>query len=148
MTHRFVLAGIALHLGTIQGHMAQAHHPSLLAQPQDLHEQIAQRIEVAAPEFTDPTVVRLLVAGQHPECQVLVAGPLDPAGGDDAHAVAVEQQQRQSLRGRLRLHPGVKPLLPTGILALGRDQNRGEIQLIYQIQQEIHLVVIREPVTG
>ena len=123
MTHRFALAGIALHLGAIQGHMAQAHHPSLLAQPQDLHKQITQGLKVAAPEFTDSAVVRLLVAAQHPESQVLVAGPLDPAGGDDAHAVAVEEQQRQPLRGRLRLHLRVETLLSTGILGLGRDQN-------------------------
>ena len=54
-------------------------------------------------ELTYAAVVRLLVAGQHPEGQILVAGPLDLAGGDRAHAVGVKQQQRQPLRGRLRL---------------------------------------------
>ena len=69
----------------------------LLAKPQDLDKQIAQRVEIAVAELTDPAVVRLLVTGQHPERQVLVAGPLDlvpparwpaarQAGGDDAHA--------------------------------------------------------------
>ena len=95
--------------------MAQAHHANFLAEPQDLHKQAAQSIEVLAPEFTDTAVVRLLIAGQHTERQILVAGPLDPALGDDAHAVGVEQQQRH--------HPRVKPLLPAWILALSRDHD-------------------------
>ncbi|MFM9101068.1 MAG: hypothetical protein ACKOPS_06895 [Cyanobium sp.] len=71
--------------------MTQAHHPGLLAQPQDLNEQILEGIEVAAPELTDAAVVRLLIPGQHPATwpqasvaeplgQILVAGPLDLAG--------------------------------------------------------------------
>jgi hypothetical protein len=119
--------------------MAQAHHARLLAEPQDLNEQVAQRVEVAAPELTDSAVVWLLVAREHPEGQILVTGPLNLAGGDDAHAVGVEQQQRH--------HPRVKAFLAARILALSRDQDRGKIQLIHQIEQEIHLVVIREPVT-
>ena len=85
--------------------MAQAQHPSLLAQPQDLHQQITQRLKVAAPDFTDRSVIGLPVAGQHLKGQILVAGPLDPAGGDDGDAVAVEQQQRQPLCGRLLPDP-------------------------------------------
>ena len=80
MAHRLVLAGIGFHLGAIQGHMPQAHHPCLLAQPQDLNKQTLEGIKVAAPELTDPAVVRLLIAGEHPERQILVAGPLDLAG--------------------------------------------------------------------
>ena len=68
-----------------------------------------------------------------------MAGPLDLAGGDDAHAVGVEQQHRH--------HSRVKPFLPTGILGLCRTQDLREIQLIDQIEKEVHLVVIREPVT-
>jgi hypothetical protein len=43
-------------------------------------------------EITDPAVVGLLVAGEHPESQILVSGPLYPARGGDADAVGVEQQ--------------------------------------------------------
>ena len=53
-----------------------------------------------------------------------------------------------SLSPRLGLQPGGKSLLPSRILALSRDQDRGEIQLIHQIEPEINLVVIRESVTG
>ena len=128
--------------------MTQAHHSGLLAQLQDLNEQIAQGIKVPAAEFTDATVIRLLVTDQHPKRQVLVARAPDLAGGDDAHAAGVEQQVRQPLRGRLRLHAPIQPCLPAGILGLSRDQDRGEIEFIHQIQQEIRQVVIREPVTG
>jgi len=89
VAHGLVLAGIGLNLGAVKRHMAQAHHPGLLAQPQDLNVatgfraavQILESTEVAAPELADPAVVRLLIAGQHPECQILVAGALDLPGG-------------------------------------------------------------------
>ena len=48
VAHGLVLAGIGLHLGAVQRPMAQAHHARLLAEPQDLNEQVAQRVEVAA----------------------------------------------------------------------------------------------------
>ncbi len=137
MAHGLVLGGIGLNLGAIERHMAQADNPRLLAQPQDLHKQTLEGIEVAAPELTDTAVIGLLVAGHHPEGQILVAGTFDLAGGDDAHAVGAEQEHRQPLRGRLRLHPGVKPLLPTRILGLGRNQDGREIQLVDQVHQEI-----------
>jgi hypothetical protein len=74
VAHGFALGGVGLHLGAIQSDMTQAHHPGLLAQPQDLNEQILEGIEVAAPELADAAVVRLLIPGQHPEGQILVAG--------------------------------------------------------------------------
>jgi hypothetical protein len=39
-------------------------------------------------------VLRLLVGGDHPEGQILVARPLDLAGGEDADSVGVEQKHR------------------------------------------------------
>jgi len=134
-----VLGGIGLNLGAIEGHMAQAHHAGLLTEAEDLNEQVFQRIKVAAPEFTDAAVVRLLVAGQYPEGQILVASPLDLPGRDDPHAIGVEQQHRH--------HPRVKALLAAWILGLSGDQDLGEIQLIHQIQQEIHLMVLSQPLT-
>jgi hypothetical protein len=74
---RLVFGGIDLNLGAIKGHMAQAHHPRLLTQPQDLHKQLAQHVEVAAAELTDAAVVGLLVGRQHPKGQILMAGSLD-----------------------------------------------------------------------
>jgi hypothetical protein len=138
MAHGLVLGGIGLDLGAIQCHMAQAHHAGLLAEPQDLHEKLAEGVQVPAAELTDPAVVRLLVTGQHPESQILVAGALNLPGGDDADAVGVEEQQRH--------HSWVEPLLATGILGASGSQDGREVQLIDQIQQEIHLMVMRKPV--
>ena len=78
MAHGLVLGGIGLDLGAILIHVAQTHPSRLLAQPQHLHEQTRQRIEVHAAEIIDPALVRLLVAGEHTECRILTAGPLDP----------------------------------------------------------------------
>jgi hypothetical protein len=82
-----VLAGIGLHLGSVEGYMTQAHHPRELTQPQNLNEKTFQSIKAAAAKLADGAVVLLLVTGQHPEGQVLIAGTLNLPGGDDAHAV-------------------------------------------------------------
>jgi len=112
--------------------MTHADHPGFLTQPQDLNKQALEGVEVAEPKFSDSAVIGLPVSAQHPEGQVLVAGPLDLAGGDDAYAIGVEQQHCQPLRGWLLLHPRNKPFLPSRILGLGRDQDLGEIQFIHQ----------------
>ena len=80
-------------------------------------------------EITDPAVVGLLVAGEHPERGIVPAGPLDPPGGEDADAVGIEQQHRQPLRGRLRLHPRLVGLNLTQTPRLVDRINRREIQL-------------------
>jgi hypothetical protein len=98
VAHGLVLGGIGVNLGAIEGHMAEAHHPSLLAQPQDLNKQALEGIEIVAPELADAAVIRLLVASQHPEDQLLVAGALNLAGRDGAHAVGVEHQHRHHAR--------------------------------------------------
>jgi hypothetical protein len=67
MTHGFVLGGIGLHLGAIQRHMAQAHHPGLLTQAEDRNEHTLKGIEVTAAEVADSAVIGLLIAGQQPE---------------------------------------------------------------------------------
>ena len=116
VAHGLVLGGIGLHLGAIQRHMTQAHHPCFLAEAQDLNKQALECIKVAAPKITDTAVVRLLVGRQHPKGQILVAGTLDLPGGEDADAVGVEQQQRQPLRGRRVYIRGSKPFSPRGSL--------------------------------
>jgi hypothetical protein len=80
---------------------------------------VFQVVEIAAPEFTGAAVVRLLIVREHADGQILVAGPLDLARGDDANAIGVEQQHRH--------HPGIETILPTGILVLGRDNDGGKI---------------------
>ena len=80
-----------------------------------------------------------MMTGEYPKGQILVAGALNLPRRHRAHAVGVEQQQRQ--------HPLVVPLLTAGIFGLIRNQDLGEIQLIHQIQQEIHLMVFCQPLT-
>jgi hypothetical protein len=79
VAHGLVLAGIGLHLGAVNGHMAQAHHPRDLTQPQDLSKQALERMKVAATELTDAAVIGLLIAGQDAEGQILVTGALNLA---------------------------------------------------------------------
>ena len=137
MTHGLVFGGIGLDLGAIQGHVAQAHQACLLAQPQHLHKQARQCIEMNEAEITDPAVVGLLVAGEHPERGIFPAGPLDPPGGGDADAVGIEQKQHH--------HPRLVGLDPTRIPRLVDRINRREIQLSGQVQQEEHQMVRRQP---
>ncbi len=98
MAHRLVFGGIGLDLGAIQSHVAQAHQARLLAQPQHLHKQALEGIEVAAAELADPAVVGLPVAGEHPEGGILPAGPLDPARGWYADALGVQEQHHHHPR--------------------------------------------------
>lgn len=74
-------------------------------------------------------MVRLLVGGEAPEGQVLVADTLNPVGGNDADATGVEQKQRQPLRGRLRHHSRVEILSPMQILGLSGSHDLREIEL-------------------
>lgn len=113
-----VLGCIVMNLGAVQRHMAQAHHPRLLAQPQNLHEHTLEGIEVAAAELTDAAVTGLLIPGQQPESQVLVTGPLDLAGRDGAHAVGVEHvcSFNRCPEGCAYMR-GLKPFSPRGSLA-------------------------------
>jgi hypothetical protein len=58
VAHGLALGGMGLHLGAIQRHMAQAHHPRLRAQPEHLNKQTLEGIEVATAELTDPAADR------------------------------------------------------------------------------------------
>jgi hypothetical protein len=130
MAHGLVFGSIGLDLGAVEGHVAQAHQARLLAQPQHLHKQARQCIEMNEAEITDPAVIRLLVAGEHPEGGILPAGPLDPPGGGDADAVGVEQQHHH--------HPRLIGLDPAWIPRLVDRIDRRAVQLRSQIEQEKH----------
>ena len=138
MAHGVVLAGIGLQLGSIQSHVAQAHQPRLLTQPEHLNKQPTQDSEVAATEIADPAVVGLLVAGEHPEGGVFPAGLLDLPGAGQPDAVGVQEQHHH--------HPGVVGLLPAWILLAVDGTDWLQIQLSSQIEQKKHQVVLRQPV--
>ena len=133
-----MFAGIGAEFGAIQCHMAQAHQPGLLADLEHLDEQASQGAQMAAAEVTDPAVVRLLVARQHPEGGVLPAGFLDLARAGQSDAVGVKEQHHH--------HPRLVRLLAAGILLAVVSVDLTEIQLSGQIQQEEHQMVLRQPV--
>jgi len=137
VAHGLVFGGIGFDLGAVEGHVAQAQQARLLAQPQHLHKQARQCIEMNEAEITDPAVVRLLVAGEHAEGGILPAGPLDPARGGDADAVGVEQQHHH--------HPRLIGLDPTRIPRLVDRIDRREIQFGGHVQQEEHQMVRWQP---
>ncbi len=132
-----VLAGVSADLGAIQRHLAQAHQPSFLADLEDLDQQFSQGAQMVAAKLTDAAVVRLLVAGEHPEGGVFPAGLLDLAGAGQPDAVGVQEQHYH--------HPRVVGLLAPGILLPVSGVNGLKIQLCGQIQQEEHQLVLRQP---
>jgi hypothetical protein len=77
------------------GGPTQAQQARLLAQPQHLHKQARQCIEMHEGKITDPAVIRLLVAGEHPKSRILPAGPLDLPGGENADAAGLQKQHHQ-----------------------------------------------------
>ncbi len=75
--HGAVLVGVA-RVDTALEHLLQAHHPRLLAQPQDLGEQSTESLKVAAAKLADSVVFWLLIALQHPKRHILGKSPLGP----------------------------------------------------------------------
>ena len=61
-----MFGGIGLDLGAIESHVAQTHQARLLAQPQHLHKQARQRIEMNKAEIIDPAVVSPSSAAHRP----------------------------------------------------------------------------------
>ena len=93
---------------------------------------------MTATEIADPAVVRLLIAGQHPEGDVFPAGLLDLARAGQPNAVGVQEQHRHHSRLVGLLAPRI--LLPVDGVDLLK------IQLAGQIQQKEHQVVLWQPV--
>jgi hypothetical protein len=126
-----------------------ACHP--IGSPQVTRIRIRAR---GAPQVANRATIRAAVAPRKEDAPAAdqsaitnFAGALDLVEGDDAGAVGIEPQ-RQPLRGRRRLHPGGKALLPMGILGLSGTQDLREIQLIHQRQQALHRMAVQEPFTG
>jgi hypothetical protein len=75
------IGGVGRDLGAVQRDHAQADQPGRRAQLQRLDQEPGQRVLVAHPEVGDRHVVGELVAGQHPEGEVLDTASLDLPGG-------------------------------------------------------------------
>ena len=82
---------------------------------------------MTATEVSDSAVIRLLVAGQHPECCVFPAGLLDLAGTGQPDAVGAQEQHHP--------HPVGVRLISTRILLLLDGINGLKIVFSRQIQK-------------
>jgi hypothetical protein len=72
-----LVGGVAGQLGDVQRQDTDADQADGRAQLQGMHEEPGQGLLVADAKTRDGHMVRGLVAGQHPEGQVLDAAPLD-----------------------------------------------------------------------
>jgi hypothetical protein len=78
-----------------------------------------------------------LVAGQHPEGEILAAAPLDLPGGAHADRVGVQQHPKQSLG----VVGGVA--VPVGSVA---PQERPQVELVDDVQHEPGQVAAGQPI--
>jgi hypothetical protein len=92
---------------------------------------------VADPKPRDGHVVGRLVAGQHPEGEVLAAVPLDLPRGAHADRVGVQQHPKQ--------HRGVVGRVTVPVGAVGA-QERLKVELVDDVQHQPGQVVGWQPV--
>jgi hypothetical protein len=92
-----VAGGVGGHLGAVERDHAEADQPGGGAQLQRPDEEPGQRGLVAGAEAGDGHVVGGLVAGQHPEGEVLGAVALDLAGGAHPNGIGVQQHPSRVL---------------------------------------------------
>src|ERR1019366_740198 len=137
-THRLVLAGVRLDLGSVDRHMAQLHQSSFRTQQQSLHEQARERIQMTGAELGDGGVVRVLIAGKITEGHVLEGARLNLARTVDAPRIAVQKQTDHHLRRIGRL--------PAAILVLIGLVDRAQIQRRNYIQKKAGQVALGKPI--
>lgn len=118
---------IRLILGGFQGHMAQAHHPGLLAQPQNRNQQTLEANELNRRN----SMIRLwsdrwLPDSTH-ENQIIVArAPERPTGTNSTYFTSmIDKYMEDCVCIR-----GLKTLLPARILGQDGDQDGRVIQLV------------------
>ena len=137
VAHGFMLRGVRLDLGAIQGDMAQLDQARPLTQPEALHEQVGQRRQMLLAEVAERPKIRPLVRRQHPKRHVLLQAARNLARGRNAHGVGIEQHPHQ--------HPGIVGDCAACHPAV-RLVDRLQIQFIDQIRHEVGQVILREPV--
>jgi hypothetical protein len=129
---------VGVKLGAIDGDRAGPQQPRPRAQPENLAEQIAQRLLVARAKPSDRRMIRRQVGSDHTRGNVLDAAPLDLTRRPDPDRVA-EQQQRHHQPGIVRW-----PALPiSAVLAI----ERGEIELLDRAEHKPRKMPGRQPVT-
>jgi len=137
VAHRLVLAGVRLHLATVDRHPPQLHRTQLQRHPQHLPKQPFQRRQMDLAEVRDCAEVRLVARSQDAKRHVLLQPLPQSSRGEHPHAVAVHQN--------LGHHPRVIGRIAALFLLVIRF-DLAQLHLIDQIADEICQVVLREPV--
>ena len=134
--HRLVRRGRGPELGAVEGERAELDQAGLLTEPQSLHEQLGQRLEVAAAKAGDRAVVGVLVGAQHAHGDIAVGGLLELARGGRGGGVAVDQELQHQARVVGRVPP----------LSLVRGIDRGEIERgLDQVADEMGEIALGHP---
>jgi hypothetical protein len=132
-----LIGGVRGHLCTVQRDHAQADQPGRGAQPQRGDQEPGQRLLVAGAEARDRHLVGGLVAGQHPEGEILVATPFDLPRGAHPGGVAIQEHAQQHLRTIGGMPVAVGPV---------HLVKRREIELVDNVDDEPGEVALGQPV--
>ena len=130
---------LAAELGAVEGQVAQLDHAQFAGDPQHLDEQIGEALPVDLAEVADGAEVGPVVADDGQEGEIAFAGSGDLAAGEDADAIAIEQQggHHGDIEGR-----GAAGLpLVVGVEGV-------QVELGDQFDQEEDQIVLRKDVGG
>jgi hypothetical protein len=81
-----------VNLGAVQAHRAQFEELHLAREFEDLHEYVGQFVEESATESGERVVVGVEAGGEIAEGDGVVGGAFDPAAGEVAGGVAIDQE--------------------------------------------------------
>ena len=134
---------------------ADPDQPAARAQRQDLAEQIGDRRLVAHPEARDRRVIWRVVGGDHAECDVVVAAPLDCPRRAHPDRVGVDEQRDHHRRIVRRATPTVVAIarverpeihLADGVKHKPRQMPLGQPIAQARRQQQLLLAITRDEV--
>src|SRR6202166_1249185 len=124
-------------LGSIQRHMPELDQARLLAQLQNLLEQIAKRLQVPLAEIRDGPEIWGIERHDAHEIDPFAAGLGDAPRGVDAAAVRIKQQHRHHSRIKRRLAPfaaiGAGDFPETEIVSDQAQHKAGEMVLGHEV---------------
>jgi hypothetical protein len=93
------VAGIGMHLGSIQADCPQFQYARLLGQQEHLHEEVLQLGQERAPKRGQRIVIGMEIAGDEAKRHRLIGGSLDLTRTEHASGIPVEQQAQQHFGG-------------------------------------------------
>lgn len=136
VAHRLVPGGVGRKLRAVEGHPAHPDHAQALGQPQRLHEQTREGVEVSAAEPGHRPEVRNLPGGQEPKRHIVDALALDRPRRTHPGGVAVDQQPHHQ--------PRLVRRKPAHLTVVGVDRRQVE-HLVDQLRHEPGQMPLRQP---